>query len=85
MGKGAAVTVLYCTIHPYKYIRKKYPNMERGERLRNAVVFHNKMNKIIQKDAECIILIIYWYLIGLCSYLFFNSYINICIVLIMTI
>ena len=34
------------------------------------------------KDAECIISIITWYGIGLCSYSFFTSYINVSIGLI---
>ena len=40
MGKGSIVTVSLCNIQPSKYIRKKYPNMERGHSINNAVVLY---------------------------------------------
>ena len=55
MGKGAVITALCRTIHPSKHTRKKYPNMERGQRIKNAVVFCCKMKKIRQKEERCII------------------------------
>ena len=55
IGKGAVVTVLCHTIHPSKYTRKKYPNMERVQKLKNVVVIRRKMKKIRKKEAGCII------------------------------
>ena len=34
LGKGDGITVSCRTIHPSKQIRKKYPDMERGKRLK---------------------------------------------------
>ena len=55
MGKGATFVVLCRTIHPSKHNRKKYPNMERGKRLKDVIVLRREMNKIRQKEAGCII------------------------------
>ena len=55
MGKGSIIAVLFCTIHPSKNIRNNYLNMERVQRLKNAVVNRCKMKKIHQKYAGCTI------------------------------
>ena len=49
MGKGAIVTILCRTIHPYEHIRNKYWNIARGKRLKNAVVIRLKVKKIDKK------------------------------------
>ena len=55
MGKGAVVTELCHIIHLYKHVRKKYPNIERGQRLKNSVVLRRKLKKIRKNWAGCII------------------------------
>ena len=54
--EGAVIMVLCRIIHLSKHIRKKYPNMEREQRLENAVVICREMNKIRKKEAGCNIL-----------------------------
>ena len=56
MGKGDVVKVLCCTIHHYKYTRKKYLNMERVQRLKNSVVLRRETNKISNDESLCIII-----------------------------
>ena len=55
MGKGTVIKLLFRAIHPYKHIRKEYPNMERGQRLKNAVVLRSQMKKTPQREAVSII------------------------------
>ena len=49
VGKGVVVTVLCHTINPSKHIKKKCPNIERGQRLKNEVIICREMNKICPK------------------------------------
>ena len=55
MVKGSDITILCHTVHSSKHIRKKYPNTERGQRLKNSVFLCQKMKKTRQKEAGCII------------------------------
>ena len=52
MEKGAVVTVLCRTTHPFEYIRKKYPDMERGQRLKKVVIICCEMKKICKKRQD---------------------------------
>ena len=65
--------------------QKKYPKMESGKRLKNTVVLHHLLKKIRQKEVECIIFIINWSGIGLCSYWCFTSCIYFLMIPIITI
>ena len=49
MGKVSVVAVLCHSIHPSNHIRKEFPNMNRGKRLKNVVILHCEMKKIRKK------------------------------------
>ena len=56
MGKGAEVSALCRVLHPSEYIRDKYPNLEKGQRLSGMVVLRREEKKIRRKDVIAIVM-----------------------------
>ena len=53
MGKGAIIKALCKEFHPSTLIRNKFPNIQKGQRLKNMVVVRKEVKKIRRTDAMC--------------------------------
>lgn len=56
MGKGATVSTLCRVLHPSEFIRNKYPNLEKGQRLSGLVILRRELKRIRRKDVMAIVM-----------------------------
>ena len=56
MGKGATVSALCRVLYPSEFIRNKYPNLEKGQRLSGLIILRRELKRIRRKDVMAIVM-----------------------------